>query len=424
MHNLYVYVLLIIVFLMLSAFFSGMEAAIFSVSRFRIKTLLYEERKGARTLEKIKREPGKTLAAILLANILVNVGASSVGAIILIQLIEAHQIDTTLSFIIEFVIMTSLLLTIGEITPKTIAIANAERLSLQFSGVIALVSMVLRPVSKLMAVFTRTIVRRSPEEVEAITDKEIELMLREAKKYKVLDEGEESLGFRILRFSKVRVSEIMTPRPRVVSVGVDAPITDAEKIIKEEKHSRICVVDEKSNVVGILYAKDLFMSQLQERSEEPITIRGLMREPYVVPESKHAENLLAEFRKKGMHIGVVVDEFGCFTGIVTLEDILESLYGEIIDEYDERGDMPYEKIAPDTYIFHGDISIGELSRVLDIEPFAEEAERLSGFIYDHFKRIPREDDTIHLARIEITVDEIHDRIIERVLVKKLEAQDV
>ncbi|KPK72787.1 hypothetical protein AMJ87_03660 [candidate division WOR_3 bacterium SM23_60] len=419
MHNLFVYVLLIIVFLMLSAFFSGMEAAIFSVSRFRIKTLLYEERKGAHTLEKIKREPGKTLAAILLANILVNVGASSVSAIILVHFIEAHQVNTTISFVIQFIIMTSLLLTIGEITPKTIAIANAERLSLQFSGVIALVSMILSPVSKFMAVFTRTIVKRSPEEVEAITDKEIELMLREARRYKVLDEGEESLGFRILRFSKVRVSEIMTPRPRVISIDVNAPIKDAEKIIRQEKHSRICILDEKNNVIGILYAKDLFMSQLQERSDKPVTIRDLMREPYVVPESKHAENLLAEFRKKGIHIGVVVDEFGCFTGIVTLEDILESLYGEIIDEYDERCDMLYEKIAADTYIFHGDISIGELSRILDIGPFAEEAERLSGFIYDYFERIPREDDTIRLAQIEITVDEIHDRIIERVRVKKL-----
>lgn len=419
MHNLVIYILLIIIFLVLSAFFSGMEAAIFSISRFRIKTLLYEEKRGARTLDRIKREPGKTLAAILLANILVNVGASSVGAIILIQLIEAHQVNTTLSFIIQFIVMTSLLLTIGEITPKTIAIANAEKLSLRFSGIIAFVSTVLSPVSKLMGVFARTIVKRTPEEVEAITDKEIELMLREAKKYKVLDEGEESFGFRILRFSKVRVSEIMTPRPRVISVGINATVKEVEKIIKKEKHSRICILDDPGNVVGILYAKDLFMSQLEERNKAPATIRGLLREPYVVPESKHAENLLAEFRKKGIHIGVVVDEFGCFTGIVTLEDILESLYGEIIDEYDERSDMACEKIGPDMYIFHGDISIGELSRILDIEPFAEEAERLSGFIYEYFKRIPREDDTIRLSQIEITVDEIHDRIIERVHVKKL-----
>ena len=418
MHNLALYIVLISIFLVLSAFFSGMEAAIFSVSRFRIKTLLYEERKGARALERIKRTPGKTLAAILLANILVNVGASSVSAIILIQLIDVYQINTTFSFIIQFTIMTSLLLMIGEITPKTIAIANAEKLSLRFSGIIAFVSTVLSPVSKLMAVFTRSIAKHSPEEIEAITDKEIQLMLREAKKYKVLDEGEESFGFRILRFSKVRVSEIMTPRPRVISVSIDVPIKEAEKIIKEEKHSRICVFDDQSNVVGILYAKDLFMSQLEEPTKAPATIRALLREPYVAPESMHAENLLAEFRKKGIHIGVVVDEFGCFTGIVTLEDILESLYGEIIDEYDERSDMPYEKIGPDTYIFHGDISIGELSRILDVEPFAEESERLSGFIYEYFKRMPREDDTIKLSQIEIIVDEIHDRIIERVLVKK------
>lgn len=418
MDNTALYLLLIIIFLSLSAFFSGMEAAIFSISRFRVKTLLYEKHKGARTLERIKKEPGKTLAAILLANILVNIGASSVAALILIQFIALYSIDTTFSFIIEFFIMTSLLLIFGEITPKTIAIANAEKLSLKFSGIISVVSTIFSPISKLMATFSRVLVTHTPEEKEAITDGEIELMLREAKRFNVLDEGEEKFGFQILKFGKVRVSQIMTPRQKVVGISINASVKEAEKTIRSEKHSRMCVFDKKGNVVGILYAKDLFMSQMRTDETSKMTIQELMREPYCVHETKHAEKLLAEFRKNGIHIGVVVDEFGYFSGIVTLEDILESLYGEIVDEYDERSDMPYEKIAQDTFIFHGDVSIGEVSRILDIEPFADEGERLSGFIYDYFKRIPREKDTIRLRQIELIVDDIHDRTIEKVLVRK------
>ncbi len=398
-----------------------MEAAIFSLSRFRVKALIFEERKGARVLERIKKEPGKTLAAILLANILVNVGASAVAAIILIQIIVKYNMNTTLSFIMEFAIMTSLLLIIGEITPKTIAISNAELLALKFGKIIAFVSDIFSPISKLMEIFTRKIITyQAHQKHEAISDKEIKLMLGEAKKFKVLDEGEEKFGYQILKFGKIRVNEIMTPRQKVVGVAINTSVEKAKRIIASKKHSRICVFDEKGNVAGILYAKDLFISQINGADGAQIEIKDLMREPYIVHETKYAENLLAEFRKNGIHISVVVDEFGCFCGIVTLEDILESIFGEIIDEYDEITDIPYKKIQTGVYVFEGDISIGELSRILDVEPFAQEGERLSGFIYNHFKRIPKEKEKLDVANLEITIKEMHDRVIEKVLVRKKE----
>jgi len=395
-----------------------MEAAVFSLSRFRVKALIFEERKGAKALEKIKKEPGKTLAAILLANILVNVGASAVGTIVLMQIIIRHSMNATLSFIIEFVIMTSLLLIIGEITPKTIAMSSAESLALKFGRIIVFVSDVFSPISRLMEFFTKKIVTyQAQQKHEVISDKEIKLMLGEAKKFKVLDEGEEKVGYRILKFGKIRVNEIMTPRQKVVGVDINASLEKAKRIIASEKHSRICVFDGRRDVVGILYAKDLFISYINGKGDEDITIRDLMREPYIVHETKYAENLLAEFRKNGIHISAVVDEFGCFSGIVTLEDILESIFGEIIDEYDEITDIPYKKIQTDTYVFEGDISIGELSRILGIEPFAQEGERLSGFIYNYFKRIPKEKEKFDFSNLEITIEEMHDRIIEKVMIR-------
>jgi CBS domain containing-hemolysin-like protein len=146
-----------------------------------------------------------------------------------------------------------------------------------------------------------------------------------------------------------------------------------------------------------------------------------MREPYIVHESQHVDNLLVEFRKQGIHFAAVVDEYGYFIGIVTLEDILESLVGEIVDEYDrpdELTDIPYRKISRDTYVFEGDISIGELSRTLGIEPFADEGERLSGYLFNHFKRVPREKDQVRVNDLEITIEDIHDRTIETVVIKR------
>jgi putative hemolysin len=414
------YFALIVIFLVLSAFFSGIETAIFSLSRFRIKTLIYEERKGAQTLDRLKKESRKTLAAILLANLLVNIAASSVGAIILIQIIASSRINTTLSFIVYFIIMTSLLLIFGEITPKTIAFSNAEYLSLKFSKIISIISYVFRPISSLMMVFTKAIIsKQPPEDHTAISDEEIRIMLSEAKKCSVLDEGEEKFGYQILQFGKMRVSDIMTPRYKVVGVAVDASLQDVRETMVSEKHSRICVFNKNHDVVGILYAKNVFISHMNNKANEEVTVKELMRDPYIVPETKLIDNLLSEFRQNGIHISIIVDEFGSFSGIVTLEDILESLFGEIVDEYDEVTDFPYKKVGVNRYIFDGDISIGELARVLEVEPFADEGERLSGFILDHFGRIPNEKESIKLPGLKIEIEEMRDRIIERVLIEKV-----
>ncbi|UCG92039.1 MAG: HlyC/CorC family transporter, partial [candidate division WOR-3 bacterium] len=366
------------------------------------------------TLERIKKESGKTLASILLANLLVNIAASSVGAIILIQIITTHALNVTASFVIEFFIMTSLLLIIGEITPKTIAIGNAEFFALKFGKAIAFLSKIVGPLSSLLELFVQRIgTHQIGKGQRSVSDKEIKLMLSEAKKFKVLDEGEEKFGYQILKFGKMIVSEIMTPRQKVVGVDIDSSIDTARNVITSSKHSRICVFDRDGNVAGILYAKDMFIRQ------HGVIIKELMRDPYIVPETKQIDNLLRELRKNGIHISVVVDEFGNFSGIVTLEDILESIFGEIIDEYDELADLPYKKLSPDTFMVEGDITISEISRILNIEPFAKEGERLSGFILSHFGKIPKEKETFTVADIEITVEEIHDRIIEKVRIKKV-----
>lgn len=407
------YIILLAIFLSLSAFFSGMEAAVFSISRFRIKSLIFENKKGAQTLEKIKKEPHKTLAAILLSNLLVNIGAVSVATIILTQIIISYEINSTLSFIIEFIIMTSLLLIWGEITPKVIAISNAEFLALRFGGMINFISRFFNPISSFSEYLICHIIPAKKH--YGISDKEIKFMLQEAKKFNILDEREEQFGYQILKFGKMKVSEIMTPKTKVVSIDACADLSSAKIIIKKTKHSRISVFNSSGEICGVLYAKDLFLRQLDLMKNR---VADLMREPYIVPETKQLDNLLVEFRKKGIHFSIVVDEFGDFSGVITLEDILELLFGEITDEYDSEADLPYQKVGSDVYLFDGDVSIAEVSQIFKSPAFGEGG-RLAAMVLKQLGRFPKEKEKFYVANFEITVEEIRQHTIKKILIKKL-----
>jgi len=414
MPNAFIYIILICVFLLLSAFFSGMEAAIFSISRFRVKTLIFENRKGARALEKIKKEPGKTLASILLSNLLLNIGASSIAAIILTQAINTYSINATWSFIIGSIIMTSLILILSDTTPKVIAISNAEFFALRFSRIIGFISGIFNPISS----FAEELIRRiaPTKSHHPISDKEIKFMLNEAKKFNVLDEREEQYGYQILKFGRMKVSEVMTPRTKVVGIDSDADLSTAKELIKKTRHSRIVVYDKSGEICGSLYAKDLF---LKSQSPTVKIVEDLVREPYIIPETKLVDNLLAEFRKKGIHFGVVVDEYGDFSGVITLEDILESLFGEIIDEYDSIADLSFRKVAPDTFLFTGDISIAEVNQILRAILFDDEGERLAAMILKHLGRFPEEKERFCIGNFEVAVEEIRNQAIRKVLIKKI-----
>jgi len=413
MFNPTLYLVAIAIFLVGSAFFSGMEAAIFSLSRFRIKTLLFENRRGARTLARLKKESRSTLAAILLANLIVNTAASSIAAILLIRFTADHRIPLFFSYLIDSVLMTSLLLVVGEITPKVITIANPEFFALRFGGIVRLVTRLFRP----FTAFSEFGVRRffPVREARGITDEEIKFMLGEAKKYNVLDESEERFSCQILKFGRIQVREIMTPRTKTVGIGTDADRAKALELVRKNRHSRICVFDPKGEVSGVLYAKDLF--SLPGPGNQRL-VSEIMREPYFVPETKRIDSLLEEFRKKGVHFSVVVDEFGSFSGVITLEDILESLFGEIVDEYETTEDLPYRRTGDGAYVFDGDISVNEIRQLLGDRFSGSGNERLAALILQHLGRFPKQGEQFSLGDFELLVEEVRNREIRLVRIKK------
>ncbi len=316
-------IILILILLICSAFFSGMEAAIFSIGKFRVKSLLFENIRGAKNLSRVKEDQGKTLSTLLLLNDLVNIGASSVAAVIISQIFIQYHLNPVFFVVLEIFLMTFILLVFGEITPKTVALNNAEFFGLNLSFIIVFLNKITEPVTALTAKIVHLIIPQ--KKVVAVSEEDIRAMLLEAKKMQILDENEERLGYQILKFGRALVEEVLIPAPQVVGLEADKTLSDAMTIIKKSGHSRIVVYADRNRVVGVLYAKDILSQSLALETK----ISEVMRKPFFVLKNKPIDELLTEFRKKAVHFAVVNDESESFLGIVTLNDVFRYLFGEI-----------------------------------------------------------------------------------------------
>lgn len=404
-------VMAIVFFLTASAFFSGMEAAVFSLSRFRLKSLLFENRPGAQNLKRLKSDPHLTLGGILFGNLLVNTAVSSLATITINIIIANWSISPSLIFLFNSLIMTSLLLIIGEITPKTIMIADPERYALKFGQ---LLSVLLIPFRPLVYIINKVILSFLPVHKSSfVTDKEIKYMLAEARQLGIVDATEEQFAYQIMRFGRMTVREIMTPRNKVAGVSSDEALPKIMAVIRRTRHARICVFDSTREVIGVIYAKDIFSAASQNQEQKAL---DCMREPYFIPETKRIDSLLDEFRKKGVHFAVVVDEFGVFSGIITLEDVLESIFGEITDEYEARADYIMLSKEHNGYTFAGDTGINDLRQVFGDQFPGQDGDRLAGIIIRQLGRFPRRNETFTIGSFTITVRETRGREIRRVVI--------
>ncbi|MEO0166545.1 MAG: hemolysin family protein [candidate division WOR-3 bacterium] len=317
--------LLIILLLACSAFFSGMEAAIFSLSKFRVKSLLFENIKGAHSLSHLKNEPFNTLFTLLFMNDLVNIGASSLATVIITHILLKLNLAPVFFYPFEIFLMTFLLLLLGEITPKTVFLNNAEYLALRLSFIVEILNKLTFPLATLFSNILRTLTP-TPKGFN-ISEEDIKKMLTEAKAQNILEEVEVQLTYRILKFGKTLVHEIMIPADKVIGVREQQSVIEAMELMKKTRHSRICVYksSEPNEVIGVLYAKDLILKEFT--GQEKVTL--CMRSPFVIPKTEPIDELLIDFRKKGIHFAVINDENGKFVGIVTLNDILKYLFGTL-----------------------------------------------------------------------------------------------
>jgi CBS domain containing-hemolysin-like protein len=257
-----------------------------------------------------------------------------------------------------------------------------------------------------------------PHGKNLVTDDELKSWVEEGQAEGSLEKGERKMIYSIFQLADTLCREIMVPRIDVTALDVDTPVEEAVQAFIDSGHSRLPVYEEKiDNTIGLLYAKDLLKAQLDKNKE--LSIRTLLRQAYFVPEAKKVEELLREMQANGIHIAIVVDEYGGMAGLVTLEDIVEEIVGEIRDEYDQGEELPFEKISDDEYIFQGRTDVEDFNDVIGTHLTRETADTISGYIYDVIGRVPAGGEQIPLEGWMLMVEKVVGQRIRKVRVVRL-----
>lgn len=393
------------VLLCLSAFFSGSETALLSLDRLRVKYLVQKKRRGAERLESLLDQPDRLLGAILVGNNLVNIAASVFATTLLVQLFgERGELLTIL-------ILTPLLLIFSEISPKSYAAQYPEKISFLVLRPILLVMWLFNPVVWLVTGVSRLLTRLFRGEVERpiISEDEIRSIISVGEEAGVVAKEKRRMLHGVFELAQIQVRDVMIPRTEVVGIEVGATYEQVLRLAQEAHHSRFPVYEGSlDNVVGIIHSKDIlnFVDQ-----PEGFSLRQLARPPYFVPESKRIETLLQSFRKKKVHLAVVVDEYGGVEGIVTLEDIFEEIVGEIQDEYDVEEELIRE-LSPGRLLIDGSVSLRVINRRFRLALAEEHSNTLAGFLLRVLGQIPREGDECESEGVRFIVRKVVNHRIE------------
>jgi putative hemolysin len=402
---------LLLFLIILSAFFSSAETAFSCVNKIRLKNCVEENRRGSKKALYISENLDTALLTVLIANNIVNIVAVSISAKVAIDTFGGNM-----GLFISMLAMTVLILIFGEILPKVLAKENAESLSLKYSGIVYVLVKLLAPITILFALlkakFAKWLNHGIP--VPAVTEEEIKVMIDLSEEEGVIDNKEKELVHRSLDFNDILVGEIFTPRIDMVAVEVNRPIEEIRDIFLQEKYSRIPVYeDDIDNVIGILSESDFF-SQLVQQKE--VNIRELLRQPLFVVESMKISALLPELQKSKVHMAIVVDEFGGTSGLITLEDILEQIVGEIWDEHDEAV-KNIHKIDDFQYEFNAELPLDEFCQIMKITEPESSSHTLGGWVFETFERIPNVGEKFNYESLTVTVRQVENRRIRKVLVR-------
>ncbi len=387
-----------------SAYFSSAETAITSLDEGRLRYLVNAHKKKRRGLSRLIDEPNDLITALLILNNLTNVAASSLMTLVAVQVL-AQGLPIYQAGLIATGVMTVSLLIFGEITPKNFAKNNAERFTLATINQIYFFTRLLKPFIVIFRGIAHGIMRvfgedLSKEEPLAVSDEQIETLIDASEESGLIDAEDGEMIRRILDFDEMTAEQVMVSRTDVQAIEVRTSPAKAREIVATDGHSRFPVYDRvPDNVVGTLYAKDLLA---QVDTPRP-TLHGLLRPVYYTPTTKPINVLLREFQKEQVHMAVVIDEYGGMAGIVTLEDIMEEIVGEIEDEYD-RPTALIKRISSDEALVDGDTSVHELNRTMGLELPEDEGVTVSGLIIHRLEAMPKINDSVTVGPAFLAVE--------------------
>jgi len=406
-----VQVVILIILLGLSAFFSSAETALTTVNKIKMRSLADDGNKRAKIVLKLTDNPGKMLSAILIGNNIVNLSASSLITTI------AIGFGADIAVAIATGIITVLILIFGEITPKTVATINSEKLSLVYAYPIHFIMVVMTPISFLINILAHIILfilRVDPNaKPDAMTEDELRTIVEVSHESGVIEEEEREMINNVFDLGDAKAKDVMVPRVNVVFADVESSYNELIDIFREHKFTRLPVYEETTdNVIGTINMKDLL---LYDHTQD-FKIREFLRDAYFTYEHKVVSELLVEMREASCNIAIVLDEYGETAGLITLEDILEEIVGEIHDEYDEyEEDELLTRINDFEYVLEGSISLDDLDDRLELKLESEEYDSLGGFIIENLDRHPEVGDEITTEKgLRLVVDSLDKNRVQKV----------
>ncbi len=425
-----VQVIVLVILILINAYFAATEIAFISLNDAKIEKDAKNGNKKAKQILKMLKSPSKFLATIqigiTLAGFLSSAFASDAFADELAPMLNnwmpffSLEVWRGISIVLITIILSFFTLVFGELVPKRLAMKYYEKISYATIGVIRGISVITAPFVKLLTASTNMVskifgVGESEEEV--VTEEEIKMMIAEGEEKGTIEQGERQLLNNVFEFNDIIVSEIMTPRTDMYAIDINDNIKEILDEVDKFKYSRIPVYDESiDDIQGILFVKDILKPL---KDGEDINVKQIMREPYFVPESKDIDELFKEMQQNKVQMAIAIDEYGGTAGLITMEDIIEELVGNIFDEYDEE-EIEVKKIDENTYILSGAVTSYELKKIFGIELPEGDYETLSGYLLDRLGRIPEDDEHPVIEDKELTykVEEIEDRRIKSVKVCK------
>jgi putative hemolysin len=421
-------VFLITIFIIVNGFFAAAEIAVVAARRIRIRHLAEEGHKNALVLQKFKEEPERFLATIQIGITLAGVIASAIGGAAAVKIIKpaiqelpwkaVASSAEAISIGIATLIITYFLLIFGELIPKSIALTNPERIGMKTAKIIEVFAKITFLFVQVLTFSTNMLLKpfgKRTHAGRAISEEEVRMLIREGGEQGVFEATEQALIHSVFEFTDIYVKEVMVPSTRMVTVSLNMSAEDIRNMVTEEQFSRYPVIGKDLNDIrGILYAKDF----LNAVAKGQVDTRKLVKPPFFIPETMKISNLLKEMQKKRVHMALVIDEYGGVSGLVTMEDLLEEIVGEIRDEYDTES--PVVQLSDGTFLVDAAISIRDLKEDHNIEiPESTEYETLGGFLLTSLQRIPRVGDVVTSEGKRMTISEMVGQRISKVKLEKL-----
>ncbi|MCH4285581.1 MULTISPECIES: hemolysin family protein [Bacillota] len=426
--SIMVQLLLIVILTMINAYFAASEMAIVSVSKTKIHRLVEEGNKKAELVEKLLQEPTAFLStiqvAITLAGFFNSASAATGISLRFATVLKQWQVPygETIAIVVITILLSFVTLIFGELVPKRIALQNAEKFSMMCAKPIVVVSKIASPFIKILSWSTKFVLRlfgMHDENVEeSLSREEIRSMVESGQENGVFNETETEMINSIFEFDDIQAEDVMTPRTEVFCIDINDPLDSYLDDLMEMHYTRIPVYEDTvDDIIGILHIKDFLIEAHKYHYDyTKVDIRKILRKPYFVLETKNIDELFKEMQKKRQHLAILVDEYGGFSGIATIEDLVEEIMGDIEDEYDEIEEPQLKKLDEHTYLIDGFMNVDDLNEELSLDLESEDHDTISGFLLDLLGKILEDGSktSVDYKNLHFDILEVEDKHIEKI----------